>query len=80
MGSNGAPKLNGKHLQFDPAFTASVIAATGPKANPRLATIMPSLLRHLHEFAREVNLTVSEWTAGVELVSCAETRRSCCTK
>jgi len=30
---------------------------------------MPSLLRHLHDFAREVNLTVAEWTAAVDLVS-----------
>jgi catechol 1,2-dioxygenase len=55
--------------QYDPKFTDRVIAATGPKANPRLAQIMPSLIRHLHDFAREVNLTVDEWMAGVELVS-----------
>lgn len=45
-----------------------VIAATGPKAHPRLAQIMPSLVRHLHEFAREVNLTVPEWMAAVDMV------------
>ena len=55
--------------QYDPHFTDQVIAATGPNANKRLAEIMPSLLRHLHDFAREVNLTVAELTAGVELVS-----------
>jgi hypothetical protein len=56
-----------KH-QFDPAFTDKVIGATGPNAHPRLAQIMPALVRHLHDFAREVNLTVAEWSAGVELV------------
>lgn len=55
--------------KYDPEFTDNVIAATGPKANPRLKEIMPSLLRHLHDFAREVDLTVAEWTAGVDLVS-----------
>ncbi|KAK8056564.1 hypothetical protein PG993_001791 [Apiospora rasikravindrae] len=55
--------------QYDPEFTDLVIAATGPKANPRLAQIMPSLLRHLHDFAREVDLTVAEWTAGVDLIN-----------
>lgn len=45
-----------------------VIAATGPKAHPRLAQIMPSLVRHLHDFAREVNLTVPEWKAAVDMV------------
>ncbi|GJC86661.1 catechol 1,2-dioxygenase [Colletotrichum liriopes] len=53
---------------YDPAFTDRVIAATGPHANPRLAQVMPSLLRHLHDFAREVDLTVGEWMAGVQMV------------
>jgi Catechol dioxygenase N terminus len=56
-----------KNVTFD--FTSQVIAATGPNAHPRLAQIMPSLLRHLHDFAREVNLTVGEWMLGVEFVS-----------
>ncbi|RYP92247.1 hypothetical protein DL770_001666 [Monosporascus sp. CRB-9-2] len=55
--------------KYDPRFTDRVIAATGPGAHPRLAQIMPSLVRHLHDFAREVDLTVEEWTAGVELIS-----------
>ncbi|KAE9577109.1 Catechol 1,2-dioxygenase [Colletotrichum fructicola] len=54
---------------YDPDFTARVIAATGPNSNPRLAQIMPSLLRHLHDFAREVDLTVGEWMAGVQLIN-----------
>jgi hypothetical protein len=55
--------------KYDPHFTDSVIAATGRDANPRLKQIMPSLLRHLHDFAREVDLTLAEWMAGVEMVS-----------
>ncbi|KAH9906265.1 aromatic compound dioxygenase [Xylariomycetidae sp. FL2044] len=55
--------------EYDLFFTDKVIAATGPKANPRLKQIMPSLLRHLHDFAREVDLTVAEWMAGVELIN-----------
>lgn len=69
MASNGPAKPNGKTLQHDPTITDSVIAATGSSANPRLAAIIPSLVRHLHDFAREVDLTVAEWMAGVELVS-----------
>lgn len=52
----------------DTSFTDRVIAATGPKAHARLAEIMPSLIRHLHDFAREVDLTVSEWSAAVDFV------------
>jgi hydroxyquinol 1,2-dioxygenase len=34
--------------------------------NPRLAEVMSALVRHLHEFAREVELTEAEWMAGIE--------------
>ncbi|GAW26567.1 putative hydroxyquinol -dioxygenase [Rosellinia necatrix] len=55
--------------QYDPHFTDNVISATGRNANPRLSQIMPALLRHMHDFAREVDLTTAEWMAGVEMVS-----------
>ncbi|KAK7965058.1 hypothetical protein PG988_010062 [Apiospora saccharicola] len=60
-----------KMPEYDSEFTDLVIAATGPKANPRLAQIMPSLVRHLHDFARDVDLTVAEWTAGVDMINAA---------
>jgi hypothetical protein len=66
---DGPAPDKGPEKKYDLTLTDKVIAATGPNALPRLAQIMPSLIRHLHEFAREVDLTVDEWTAGVELVS-----------
>lgn len=33
--------------------------------------VMPALIRHLHDFAREVDLTVDEWATGVSLVNWA---------
>ncbi len=36
---------------------------------PRLKEIMTSLTRHLHEFAREVSLTPTEWEAGIEFLT-----------
>lgn len=33
--------------------------------DPRLAEVMTSLVRHLHEFAREVRLSEDEWAAAV---------------
>src|SRR5436305_13252261 len=53
---------------YDFTFTDKVIAATGPKCNPRLRTVISSLIRHLHDFARENNVTVEEWMQGVEIV------------
>jgi hydroxyquinol 1,2-dioxygenase len=34
--------------------------------SPRLAEVMTALVRHLHQFAREVRLTEDEWMAAVE--------------
>ena len=68
VGGNPGGADSTKASRFNPMFTDSVIAATGPKANARLAQVMPSLLRHLHDFARENEITVDEWTAAVEMV------------
>ncbi|KAI1448417.1 aromatic compound dioxygenase [Annulohypoxylon stygium] len=64
-------KMNGhaKKPKYDPEFTNEVIAATGPNAQDRLKQIMPSLLRHLHDFAREVDLTMAELMTGIELIN-----------
>ncbi|MEP2029231.1 MAG: dioxygenase [Paracoccaceae bacterium] len=41
-------------------------------ADPRMREIMGSLVKHLHEFARETNLTHDEWRTGVAfLEGCA---------
>ena len=57
--------------RFDPNFTDNVINATGPKTSPRLREVMTSLIRHVHDFARETELTVDEWMAGVQLMNWA---------
>ncbi|KAK0711056.1 aromatic compound dioxygenase [Lasiosphaeris hirsuta] len=61
--------MHSSERKFDLSLTDKVIAATGPNAHPRLAQVMPSLVRHLHDFAREVNLTVDEWTTAIELIN-----------
>ncbi len=55
--------------RFDPDFTRTVINATGPKASPRMRKVMASLIQHVHDFARENEITVDEWMAGVEMVT-----------
>lgn len=37
----------------------------GDDVSPRLREVMGSLVRHLHDFAREVNLTHEEWNTGI---------------
>jgi len=34
-----------------------------------MRTIMTSLITHLHDFARETDLTVSEWMVGIEFIN-----------
>lgn len=57
-----------KTHKFNTNFTAQVQAATGPNVNPRVKQLTHSLIQHLHDFARENELTVDEWMMGVELV------------
>ncbi|KAF7552343.1 hypothetical protein G7Z17_g4379 [Cylindrodendrum hubeiense] len=50
-------------------FTKHVITSFGPKTDPRLREVMGSFVQHIHDFAREVNLTVDEWLLGVEMIN-----------
>ena len=40
----------------------------GADTDPRTKEIMTSLAKHLHDFAREVNLTHDEWQKGLEIM------------
>ncbi|KAJ6021808.1 hypothetical protein N7540_007312 [Penicillium herquei] len=57
--------------RFDPDFTDNVINAMGPKTSPRMRQLMTGLIRHVHDFARENELTVDEWMAGVKMLNWA---------
>ncbi|KAI9817630.1 MAG: hypothetical protein M1832_004634 [Thelocarpon impressellum] len=61
------PSLGDRGL--DATFTAKVIAATGPGAKPRIRKVVGSLIHHLHDFARENELTIEEWMAGLEMIN-----------
>lgn len=55
--------------QFDPNFTASVINGMGPQTPERARVVLGSLIKHIHDFAREVELTSAEWMLGVEFIN-----------
>ncbi|PKY06529.1 hypothetical protein P168DRAFT_295600 [Aspergillus campestris IBT 28561] len=76
--SRGTPKGRGGKMiekmpthRFDPNFTDNVINAMGPKVTPRFRQLMASLTRHLHDYARENELTVDEWMAAVQMMNWA---------
>ncbi|RMZ79711.1 hypothetical protein DV738_g3147, partial [Chaetothyriales sp. CBS 135597] len=60
-----------QHSKYDPNFTRNVIAAAGPNAHPRVKEVVSSLIRHLHDWAREIDLTADEWMEGVKLANWA---------
>lgn len=41
----------------------------GADVDPRLATVMAALVRHLHAFAKEVELTQEEWEIGIDFLT-----------
>lgn len=49
--------------------TAETLACIANAPNPRLKVIMTSLIQHLHEFARETQLTEEEWYQGIQFLT-----------
>jgi len=60
---DGARNLSGDTL------TAAVLASFSHCASDRLTQIMASLIRHLHAFVGEVQLTEEEWTSGIDFLT-----------
>jgi hydroxyquinol 1,2-dioxygenase len=48
---------------------SAVIESFAPGTNPRLREILTSLVRHLHAFAREVELTIPEWETAIDFLT-----------
>lgn len=52
-------------------FTSHVIQSIGTDTSPRLREVMGSFIQHIHDFARETQLTMDEWMMGVEMINWA---------
>ena len=50
-------------------ITEAVIEQMATTPDPRMKEIMAAAVRHLHDFAREVNLTPAEWIKGIEFMT-----------
>ena len=50
-------------------ITGAVLDRLADTPDPRLKEIMSALVRHLHDFAREVKLTEHEWMQGIEFLT-----------
>jgi hydroxyquinol 1,2-dioxygenase len=61
-------------------ITDAVVDQMASTPDPRLREIMAAAVKHLHAFAREVNLTPGEWIKGIEFMTkvgqmCTSTRQ-----
>ena len=50
-------------------ITQNVLNSMAQASNPRLKKVMNSLIYHLHDFIREVELTQEEWALGVQFLT-----------
>ena len=62
------------------SITEAVLAQMAGTENPRMKQVMDSLVRHLHDFARDVRLTPAEWLAAIAFLTrtgqtCTESRQ-----
>jgi hydroxyquinol 1,2-dioxygenase len=63
------------HDLDETTVTQAVLDQMATTADPRLREIMAAAVRHLHAFAREVNLTPAEWLTGIAFMT--EIGKSC---
>ncbi|KAH7166843.1 Intradiol ring-cleavage dioxygenase [Fusarium sp. MPI-SDFR-AT-0072] len=56
-------------LAEDAPLTTSVIYSFGPNSSPRAREILTGLIRYLHAFCREVNLTTEELYIAIEALN-----------
>src|SRR6185312_12012030 len=53
----------------DEELTRAVLASFGDSRSDRFEEVVRSLVRHLHAFATEVQLTEEEWFAGIDFLT-----------
>ncbi|MBT2523816.1 intradiol ring-cleavage dioxygenase [Arthrobacter sp. ISL-28] len=64
--SNG---VSAEQAEIERQLTDQVIASFDGCENPRLRTLMQSLVKHLHAFIREVRLTEAEWNSAIAFLT-----------
>ncbi len=52
-------------------ITGALLERLADTPDPRLKRIMTALVKHLHDFAREVELTEEEWFEGIQFLTAA---------
>ena len=71
-GASAAKQSNGSGAKLEytsETITSATLAQLADTPDPRLRQIMEAAVRHLHAFAREVQLTPSEWIKGIDFLT-----------
>ena len=55
--------------ELETTLTDAVIARLSGDADPRFRRVMQSLIRHLHDFVRDVELTEEEWFEAIKFLT-----------
>jgi protocatechuate 3,4-dioxygenase beta subunit len=63
-------------------ITDAVLEQMATTPDPRMREVMASAVKHLHAFARDINLTPAEWIKGIEFMTavgkiCTPARQEC---
>ncbi len=56
-------------VESEAQITESVLRSLAQTPNPRLKTVMTSLVKHLHAFVQEVQLTEAEWLQAIQFLT-----------
>src|SRR5437588_2138478 len=63
------PMANGARNLADEDLTRAVLASFADSTSERFQQVVQSLVRHLHAFVKEVELTEEEWFKGIDFLT-----------
>jgi hydroxyquinol 1,2-dioxygenase len=69
MDQEESRNLKTTHDLADEGLTQAVLASFAHSKSARLQQIVESLVRHLHAFVSEVQLTEAEWFKGIDFLT-----------
>src|SRR5262245_20408777 len=61
--------MTGRRLTTEDDITDEVLRRVEATPDPRLRAIMSSLIRHLHAFVKDVQLSESEWFTAIDFLT-----------
>src|SRR6185369_8329997 len=65
----GGPSVSSTRDLTEANLTDTVVAKIATQADARFRQVAASLIRHLHAFVRDVELTEAEWLAGIQFLT-----------